>query len=74
MLGILNVLQYIHVRRSVFSKSDILYIITYVQQRRERINERLKVLQNLIPNGTKVFKNGEASIRLCRLIIFSYLI
>lgn len=25
-----------------------------VQKRRERINERLKILQNLVPNGTKV--------------------
>lgn len=25
-----------------------------VQKRRERINERLKVLQSLVPNGTKV--------------------
>jgi hypothetical protein len=25
-----------------------------VQKRRERINERLKMLQNLVPNGTKV--------------------
>jgi hypothetical protein len=24
------------------------------QKRRERINERLKILQNLVPNGTKV--------------------
>jgi hypothetical protein len=24
-----------------------------MQKRRERINERLKVLQNLVPNGTK---------------------
>ncbi|RWW15323.1 hypothetical protein BHE74_00011341 [Ensete ventricosum] len=26
----------------------------YARKRRERINERLKVLQNLVPNGTKV--------------------
>jgi hypothetical protein len=25
-----------------------------MQKRRERINERLKILQNLVPNGTKV--------------------
>ncbi|PKA49792.1 Transcription factor bHLH84 [Apostasia shenzhenica] len=25
-----------------------------VQKRRERINKRLKILQNLVPNGTKV--------------------
>ena len=25
-----------------------------LQKRRERINERLKILQNLVPNGTKV--------------------
>jgi len=25
-----------------------------VQKRRERINERLRILQNLVPNGTKV--------------------
>jgi hypothetical protein len=25
-----------------------------MQKRRERINERLRVLQNLVPNGTKV--------------------
>ncbi|KEH40017.1 helix loop helix DNA-binding domain protein [Medicago truncatula] len=27
----------------------------YARKRRERINERLRVLQNLVPNGTKVF-------------------
>ncbi|KAJ6730145.1 TRANSCRIPTION FACTOR BHLH83-RELATED [Salix viminalis] len=26
----------------------------YARKRRERINERLKILQNLVPNGTKV--------------------
>ncbi|KAJ0763206.1 putative transcription factor bHLH family [Helianthus annuus] len=25
-----------------------------LQKRRERINERLRILQNLVPNGTKV--------------------
>lgn len=28
-----------------------------LQKRRERINERLKILQNLVPNGTKVCKS-----------------
>ncbi|RZR84421.1 hypothetical protein BHM03_00011255, partial [Ensete ventricosum] len=28
--------------------------VSLAQKRRERINERLKVLQNLVPNGTKV--------------------
>lgn len=27
-----------------------------MQKRRERINERLRILQNLVPNGTKVNK------------------
>lgn len=32
-----------------------MYVYLYVlQRRRERINERLRILQNLIPNGTKV--------------------
>lgn len=26
----------------------------FLQKRRERINERLRILQNLVPNGTKV--------------------
>lgn len=30
------------------------YIYCNLQRRRERINERLRILQNLIPNGTKV--------------------
>lgn len=28
--------------------------VYWMQKRRERINERLKILQNLVPNGTKV--------------------
>lgn len=28
--------------------------VSLAQKRRERINERLKILQNLVPNGTKV--------------------
>jgi len=28
--------------------------LEYLQKRRERINERLRTLQNLVPNGTKV--------------------
>lgn len=28
--------------------------MSILQKRRERINERLKILQNLVPNGTKV--------------------
>ncbi|XP_076907862.1 uncharacterized protein LOC143564479 [Bidens hawaiensis] len=28
--------------------------IVYAKKRRERINERLRILQNLVPNGTKV--------------------
>lgn len=29
------------------------FLLLVIQKRRERINERLKVLQNLVPNGTK---------------------
>lgn len=28
--------------------------LSVLQKRRERINERLRILQNLVPNGTKV--------------------
>lgn len=28
--------------------------VCFLQKRRERINERLRILQNLVPNGTKV--------------------
>jgi len=30
-----------------------IFLLLVMQKRRERINERLKVLQNLVPNGTK---------------------
>lgn len=31
-----------------------------MQKRRERINERLRILQNLVPNGTKVRESRAA--------------
>jgi hypothetical protein len=34
--------------------SDECKLMSILQKRRERINERLKTLQNLVPNGTKV--------------------
>ncbi|CAN6855251.1 unnamed protein product [Brassica oleracea var. botrytis] len=39
-----------YVRLKTKTKPDLMT----VQKRRERINERLKILQNLVPNGTKV--------------------
>lgn len=36
-----------------------------MQKRRERINERLRILQNLVPNGTKVREREQStSIRV----------
>lgn len=37
----------------VFQKINPVFSFV-VQKRRERINERLRILQNLVPNGTKV--------------------
>lgn len=34
--------------------TKLTFTLLGLQKRRERINERLKVLQNLVPNGTKV--------------------
>ena len=36
-------------------------IFMFLQKRRERINERLRILQNLVPNGTKVSSMGSSA-------------
>lgn len=38
-----------------------------LQKRRERINERLRILQSLVPNGTKVLKYTNRGSMLCVL-------
>ena len=40
--------------KGLFLNSNGCKLISILQKRRERINERLKTLQNLVPNGTKV--------------------
>ena len=56
-------------------------MVLFLQKRREKINERLKTLQNLVPNGTKVdistlleeavnyVKFLQLQIKVCKLIL-----
>jgi len=47
----------------MFQKINLVfYYFFVVQKRRERINERLRILQNLVPNGTKVKKKTHANV------------